>query len=95
MLFEDWLEFLRDVGAEFVIDETFVEQIGPRIYVFDKDLFLLQKKHPRKYKNLYVPYMRLSRFEERSGDAVYVRDNGWCAWYSVEDVKRTICENYL
>lgn len=36
-------------------------------------------------KRIYVPYLRVSHFGERESE-LYVRDNGYCDWYSIERI---------
>lgn len=53
------------------------------IYIHSRKEMEMKKSHPRKYKDLYVPYIRVSHFE---GDTLiqddyrpgklYVKDNG-------------------
>lgn len=45
------------------------------VWIFSRKEYDAKKKHPRKFKDLYVPYMRVSHFEKKRQ---YVRDNGWC-----------------
>ena len=53
------------------------------VYVFSKKEFLLKQKHPKKYKDLYVPYLRVSHFDE---DRWYTRDNGWTSYMSISRI---------
>ena len=53
------------------------------IYIYEKDAYEKKHKHPRKYKDLYVPYLRVSRFDE---ERPYTRQDGWCQYMSKERV---------
>lgn len=53
------------------------------IYIFEKDAYEKKKKHPRKYKNLYVPYLRVSHFDE---ERPYTRQDGICGYMSKERI---------
>ena len=44
------------------------------MYVYNSKRYKLKSTKPRKYKDLYVPYIRISSHDGRW----YVRDNGWC-----------------
>lgn len=52
------------------------------VYVFSRKEYSLKKKHPRKYKNLYIPYIRVSNF----GGEWYTRQDGWCCYMPEEKV---------
>ena len=71
----EFIEIIEKMGLVYnVIEET------KGVYIHDKGLYELKKKHPRKYSNLYVPYYRVSMFEDSPNfeghDGLYVRDNG-------------------
>lgn len=71
----EFIEIIEKMGLAYnLIEET------KRVYIYDKGLYELKKKHPRKYNNLYVPYYRVSQFEDspdfEGHDGLYVRDNG-------------------
>lgn len=57
------------------------------IYIHDKDAYNKKKKHPRKYKDLYVSYLRLSHFEN---DRAYTRYDGWCCYMSKERIMNIV-----
>ena len=46
------------------------------MYVYGSKRYKLKTTKPRKYKDLYVPYIRIS-FHSRGW---YVRDNGYCSY---------------
>jgi len=70
---EDFVEYVKGTGLEYDDKPKGFGDDYDGIYIFGYES-KLKKAHPRKYKNLYVPYLRVSNF---SGDW-YVRDNGWC-----------------
>ena len=47
------------------------------IYVLSKKETKLKKAHPRKYKDLFVPYVRVNVDGFYDGE-FYIRDSGWC-----------------
>ena len=53
------------------------------LYVYEKDAYEKKKQHPRKNKDLYVSYLRLSHFEK---DRAYARYDGWCLYMSKEEI---------
>ena len=53
------------------------------IYIFDKDAYEKKQKHPRKYKDLYIPYLRVSHFDE---EYPYTRQDGWCQYMSKDKI---------
>ncbi len=46
-----------------------------QIYVCARNAYKKKKEHPNKYKDLYLPYCRVSFY---AGGKIYVRDNGLC-----------------
>ena len=81
MFYEEFIKYLDDIGACYVV---YNNPGRVQVYIHDKDLFLLKKKHPRKYKSLFIPYIRVSGFEEGK---IYVRDCGLCFYETEEWVK--------
>lgn len=73
---EEFIEYLKTTGLDFT--ESDVENYDG-IYVLGCES-KLKKKHPRKYKNLYVRYIRISGFDSNEW---YVRDNG-IVYYACE-----------
>ena len=47
------------------------------LYIHGKKEWMLRQEHPRKYKDLYVPYIRVSM--DDSG-MLYTRHNGICGY---------------
>lgn len=86
---KEFIDYLNNLDARYYVDtEGGVE----KIYIFAKKDYDLVHKHPRKYKNRYVPYIRVSHFE---GNRVYVRDNGLCEYRSLDVLKKKIEKEYL
>lgn len=81
---KEFMEFLDSIGAryEYTDNDGKLEQI----YVFDKDAYDKKKKHPRKYKDLYVSYLRVSNFNAD----LYTRQNGICK-YMPDSIVKEIC----
>lgn len=69
---EEFINFLKENDIPF---DEYTEHGLDQVYVYSKGEYQLKRKHPRKYKNLYVPYLRVSHFDE---DRWYTRENGWC-----------------
>ncbi len=59
------------------------------IYIYGKDEYEKKHAHPRKYKDLYVPYLRVSHFDE---ERPYTRQNGWCQHMSKERILEIVDE---
>ncbi len=53
------------------------------IYVSGKKEYEMKRAHPRKYKDLFIPYIRVSHFDE---PAWYTRVNGWVSYMTEKDV---------
>ena len=76
---EEFIAFLDRENIPYV--ETNLGSID-QVYVFERKSYDLKKDNPRRYKDLYVPYFRVSNF----GEKLYTRDNGWCEYMSDKDV---------
>jgi len=76
---EDFIDFLKENNLHYC--ENTVKGLD-EVYVFSTVEFEAKHTHPRKFKNLYVPYLRVSNFD---GDW-YVRDNGYCSYMPCEVV---------
>lgn len=59
------------------------------VYVYNRREFELKKAHPRKYKDLFVAYLRVSHFDE---DMLYTRDCGICGYMNEKEVMRKVKE---
>ena len=57
------------------------------IYIHDKDAYEKKRKHPKKYKDLYVPYLRVSHFDE---ERPYTRQDGWCEHKTKEQIMNIV-----
>jgi len=79
MTIGEFVNFLDNHAVHYEVDH----RVMVNIYVFEKRSFEKKEKHPRKNKDLYVPYLRVSHFD---GPYWYVRDNGWCHWAKPEEV---------
>lgn len=76
--------YLEKIDARF----TDTEFNGLReIYVYDRDIYDLKKKYPRKYGHLYLSYLRIS---DHGGDGLYTRQDGICGEMTDEKIKRWI-----
>ena len=82
--FIDWLE---SIGAVYKANDE--NDATDAVYVFGKKELRLKEKFPKKYANLYVPYLRVSHFGDGES-TLYTRDNGLCGWMFPERVK-SIC----
>lgn len=71
---EQFITFLKSDKIPFKED---TENGSDMVYVYSKLEYELKQKHPRKYKNLYIPYIRVSNFD---GDRWYVREDGYCSY---------------
>lgn len=87
---EEFIEFLSEHGIPFTCDYLACKYDG--VYVFSKKEYNLKKIHPRKYKDLYVPYIRVSDFGHKRG-RVYTRENGLVGYKDLSEVL-DICLKY-
>ena len=79
---EDLVKFLVENDIPFM--ERKLDYKGlDQIYVFERKARELKMLHPRKYKNLFVPCIRVSHFDE---ERWYTRDCGWTEWKKPEEV---------
>ena len=81
--------------------KTYLEKIGARynvvitngfeqVYVFEKDAYDKRKEHPRKYKDLYVSYLRMSKHD--GDDRLYTRRDGIVGYLPDYRIKEIIDE---
>ena len=68
---EEFINFLKEHEIPFSED---TDNGMDMVYAYSKVEYELKKKHPRKFKNLYVPYLRVSNFDGEW----YTREDGWC-----------------
>ena len=88
---EEFIEFLGEHGIPFTYDRLAYDKYDG-VYVFSKKEYNLKKTHPRKYKDLYVPYIRVSDFGYKRG-RVYTRENGLVGYKDLSEVL-DICLKY-
>lgn len=81
--------------------KTYLDEIGARynvvsingfemIYVFEKDAYDNKKKHPRKYKDLYVSYLRISKHD--GDERFYTKMDGITRYLPDYRIKKIIDE---
>lgn len=79
-------KYLKEIGAAW----TVMTDLGfEQVYIFEKTAYDKVKKQPRKYKDLYVPYLRIS---DHGGNGLYTRRDGICGEMSDDDIKEIIDE---
>lgn len=78
---DEFVMFLQKVKVPYEIVEGIEGYDG--VYVYSRKEFNEKKAHPRKNKNLFVPYLRVSDF---GTNRVYVRDCGLCEYRSLSNV---------
>ena len=88
----EFIEWLESIGARF--QDCSNERSADTVFVFGKDEYDKVSKHPRKYNNLYVPYIRVTWHPEDPRE-LYVRDNGMTSWGTEQSIKDTIERNYI
>ena len=76
---EEFINFLKDHEIPFSEDTNNGMDM---VYVYSKVEYEIKQKHPRRFKNLYVPYLRVSNF---NGEW-YTREDGWCSYMPEEVV---------
>lgn len=87
---QEWISYLDSIGA--IYQEYDNDGELDQIYVRSKDEYKMKEAHPRKYKDLYIPYIRLSHFDD---NRVYTRENGVTGYQSNDRVKRIIEKDYI
>lgn len=87
---EQFIELLKEKGVHF---SEYCENGLDQIWIYSKKEFELKNKHPRKYKNLYIPYIRVSHFNERE-NFWYTRENGYVEWKFFRDVINKVLIEY-
>lgn len=81
---EEFIQFLED--HDIIYEESSNDKYDG-IYVVSKYEYNLKKKYPRKYKDLFIPYLRVSGFDE---DMWYTRYCGDCRYMSKDRIAK-IC----
>lgn len=82
--------FLEEIGAIYEVDLSCKDKGVEFVYIHGKDEYLKKKNHPRKYKNLFIPYLRVSWHDGE--DRVYTRHNGLTGYMNTDDVKNVCRE---
>ncbi len=84
---EDFIMWLDSIGA---IYQDLTEGRGiETVMVFGKDEYLKKKIHPRKNKNMFVPYLRVSWHYE-DPRVLYTRWNGLTGYMNEQTIKDII-----
>lgn len=81
---DDFVNYLRDNGIPYY--EYNVNGLY-QVYVYSRKEYEMKKAHPRKNKNLYIPYLRVSHFD---GDRWYTRENGVTGYKSVKQIMNIV-----
>lgn len=76
-------EFIKHLDTNDIPYSEYTENGLDMVYVFSKNEYEMKKAHPRKHRDLHVPYLRVSHFNE---DRWYARENGYCCYMSEEEV---------
>lgn len=77
---QEFIDFLVEKNIPY---REYTEKGLDQVYVFSKGEYELKKKHPRKYSYLYVPYIRISHFDEVEW---YTRENGYTCYMNVDRI---------
>ena len=92
---DDMIKWLKERQIDF--SDVTAEREIPTVFVYSHKEHIKKKFYPRKYKDLYVPYLRLSwNWEDWEDDGtIYVRDNGYCyTCTNVDALKKEILDHY-
>ena len=76
-------EFINLLVEKKIPYQEYTEKGLDQVYVYSKDEYEKKQNHPKKYADLYVPYLRVSNFDR---DVWYTRENGWTQWMTQEKV---------
>ncbi len=84
----------REEFVKFLNENNIPYNMGPEIdydgiYVKSRKEYEMKKKNPRKYRNLYIPYLRVSQFDK---ERWYTRENGICGYMDKKEVIRKCLE---
>ena len=86
---KEFIEIIEKMGIPYKVHE---ETKG--VYCMSKMEYELKQKHLRKYKRLYIPYYRVSMFEDSPNfeghDGLYVRDNGITGYKPIKVILRDL-----
>ena len=78
---QDFINYLVKLGVPF---SEYTENGADMIYIHSRKEYEEKRNHPRKNKDLFVPYIRVSHFDELP--RLYTRNNGYCCYMKLEDV---------
>lgn len=80
------IKYCEEIGAKHFIHEM---PNGLRmLYILDKEEAEIKEKHPKKYAQLFVSYLRVSKHDDH--DYFYTRDNGVVGYRSDRWIKDRI-----
>ena len=79
-------EYVKRIGACYLLSDLNGDK---KIYIFDKKIYVKKHKDLHKYKDLYVPYIRIS---DNGGDGLYTRRDGYVEEMTDEKIKEVIDE---
>ena len=100
MTAKKFIEFLdkNDARYYYINHRT----AGDVVCVFSKEECDKRKKHPRKYKDIKVPTIRISRFKkDKVFTAEYVQSSGCSdfprtySWVTYKELRENILNNYV
>lgn len=68
------INYCKEANVPYMTESISLMSTMHYIYIYDAGLYNLKKSNKEKYKDLYVPYIRLNW----ECGMWYVRDNGYC-----------------
>ena len=86
-------DFIKWLEKKGIHHSEYTEKGLDQVYVYSKEEYEKRQNHPRKYKDLYVPYLRVSQFD--GWPNLYVRDNGYCEYMNIQDIVRECIRRYM
>lgn len=97
---EQFLKILDDYKVKYIEVKPRDDWDYYQIYVEDRRARELKNSNPEKYKDVYVPYIRVSHFDgcEKYGfetrvGFLYTRENGYTTWMKEREVIKR-CREY-
>lgn len=85
---EEFIKYLENNNIPFE-DASKTIKGYDAVYVVSKREYEKKRNYPRKYKDLYVPYLRVSHFDE---ERWYTRENGWVEYKTQEEIMKIVKE---
>lgn len=86
---EELIQLCEEMGVPYIAETN---SLGEEIvYVYDAGIYELKHKNPRKYNDVFLPYLRVSNF----GPEPYTRHNGWCQYANrqyIVDILKELAE---